>query len=90
MTDRLLTKRTLLSLAGTVAVTGLMMSVSDPVMAAGEARAASHPASVSVSVSVAATADPANGDVHINSVSAGAKVSLVTARHQRDIELPTQ
>lgn len=60
-------------------IVGTMISGSSVVMAAGAAKPTTHPSSVSVNVSVAATANAATGGVHIDSVSPGAKVSLGAA-----------
>lgn len=65
-----------LPLAGIVLIVGMVVSGNDRTLAAGAPKSAGRPPTVSVSVSVSATADPANGSVHIDSASPGAKVRL--------------
>jgi hypothetical protein len=76
MTGILLPKRVLLPLAGIILIVGMMMSGNAPVMAASARKPASHPSTGSVNVSVTASANAVNGSVHIDSVGAGARVSL--------------
>lgn len=72
-------KRTLLSLMGTTAIVGITILGNNQALAAGASKPANQPPTVSVSTSVSATANAANGSVHIDSVSGGAKIRLGAA-----------
>lgn len=79
MTSIVLQKTGLLPLAGISLVASMMISGNDQALAAGARKPASQPPTVSVSVSVAATANAANGSVHVDSVSGGARIRLGAA-----------
>jgi hypothetical protein len=72
-------KRALLPLAGSILIAATILPGSDQVLALGARKPVGQPPTVSVSVSVAATADAANGSVRINSVSRGATIRLGAA-----------
>lgn len=75
MTGNALGKRALLSLSGAVLIAGMVCGTG-PAMAAGLGRPAGKPETVSASANFSATANAASGGVHIDSVSAGAKVTF--------------